>query len=184
MPTSSRSDSGKRVKYEYRSKREREVLQDSENVGHRPTAVPFRVYEKQFYDVEVVFKANGDVDYHFFPLKGRFDFPFSFRIIGLLIEDAAVWSVGPSVQTEADYFDREIAQWFMRAGEDPSRSLGQPTFFVRFQKVGHRMGAEEILIDRFLGRLDMLLKEVSSMSIRGIPSSQIYQDIRVNRRRS
>jgi hypothetical protein len=184
MPTSSRSDSDNFVKYRYQAEREREVLEDSGNIGHRPTAVPFRVYERQFYDVEVTFKANGDVDYHFFPPKGRFDFPFNFRIVGILLEDAALWSVGPNVKTEADYFDRDVAQWFMRAGEDPTRSLGQPTFFVRFQKVGQRMGAEEILIDRFLGRLDTLLKEVSSMSIQGVPISQIYQDVRVNRRRS
>jgi len=145
--------------------------------------VPYRVYERRYYDVEIIFKPNGDVDYHFFPQKGRFDFPFAYKIMGMVLEDAAVWAVDTRTKSEADYYDREIAKWFSRAGEDPNRSLGQPTFFVRFQKVGDKLGAEKMLVDKFLGRIDHLMDIISTESLRGKPQSVLYREWKQNRQR-
>jgi hypothetical protein len=119
-----------------------------------PTAIPYRVVHRKFYDVEIMFRQDGDVIYHFFPQRGMFDFQPNPRIFSLLVEDAYVWAVGvPDV--EADYFTKEIAQYFVRA-EDPSRPLNQSTLCVTVRKVGDRLAADKILIDRYFGRLDEL----------------------------
>lgn len=131
-----------------------------------PTRIPFRNYERKEYDVEIAFQPNGDVVYHFFPKKSAFDFVFSERTFGMLLEDAFIWASKGKIDAEADFFDRNIAKHFVRAN-DPSRSLGQPTFCITLRKVGNRLGAEEILVDRFLGRLDMLLEKATSFFLKG-----------------
>lgn len=131
-----------------------------------PTLISFRAYERDLYDVEVSFQQNGDIIYHFYPKKGSFDFVFRRDVTGMLIEDAFIWAVGPEIAAEADYFDHKTAQHFARAS-DPSRVLGQPTFYVKAKEAGNRLGAERIMIDRFLGRLDSLFEKARTYVLSG-----------------
>jgi len=147
--------------------------------AHIPTQIPFRNHERRFYDVEIAFQPNGDVIYHFFPKKGSFDFTFNEKVTGMILEDAFVWAVGGDIPAEADFFGRQIAQHFVRAN-DPTRALGQPTFCVKVQKAGNRMGAERILVERFLGRLDSLFEKASKYSLNG-EIHLLEKDLRRNR---
>ena len=147
--------------------------------AHVPTSVPFRNYERRLYDVEIAFQPNGDVVYHFFPKKGSFEFSFGEKVVGMILEDAFVWAVGKGIDAEADYFGRHIVQHFVRAN-DPTRSLGQPTFCITVPKVGNRLGAESLLIDRFLGRLDSLLERAASYSLGG-EAVRLEKDLRAKR---
>ena len=142
------------------------------------TSLPFRVLHRKFYDVEVIFKS-ANVVYHFYPPKGHVEFPFSAKVFGLLLEDAYVWAVGRQVGAKADYFNAIDAKFFVRA-EDPSRSLGQPTFYVELEDVGNRLGAQKILIDRFLGRLDTLLDRAASKML-GMTEAALLAELKSNR---
>jgi len=124
-----------------------------------PTPLIPQIQERKFYVVELVEK-DGDVLYHFWPPKGVFAFPFGEELFGMLLEDSFVWALGNGVEAEADYFDRELAAHFSR-GDDPEKALGQPTFWVKVVNVAKRIGAQEILVDRVLGRLDQVLAEAS-----------------------
>lgn len=124
-----------------------------------PTPLIPQIQERKFYVVELVEK-DGDVLYHFWPPKGVFAFPFGENIFGMLLEDSFVWALGDQIEAEADYFDRTVAAHFSR-GDDPEKALGQPTFWVKVVGVAKRIGAQEVLVDKVLGRLDKVLTEAS-----------------------
>ena len=146
-----------------------------------PTPLVPQIRERRLYVAEIVEKAP-DVVYHFWPPKGTFEFPFGEQIFGMLLEDAFVWGVGDGISAEADYFDRKVAQHFSR-GDDPKRPLGQPTFWVKLANVANRPGAQKILVDRILGRLDTLLDDASGGVLK-VGKVEYYRQLRSRRPRS
>lgn len=126
-----------------------------------PVVKPVEVedFVRKHYEVEVVQKGNN-VIYHFFPRKGSLDFYPDHFIFGTLMEDAFVWAASPNLDTQADYYNKQDAKAISRASE-PNHALGQPTFCLQVFDVMDRIGAERVMGEKFLGRLDHLLDRVS-----------------------
>ncbi len=161
------------------------VAQEGER-GVQSSVLPYQVYEKRFFEVEVIFRDSGDVIYHFFPKRGAFNFPISDRLFGMLLEDAFLVSVGQDAVVkgaEADYMNREEARFITRANE-PDRALGQPTYYVRLTKLGTRPFAQTILVERVLARIEMLVEECARESLSGDHADHLVEKYKRARRRS
>lgn len=145
--------------------------------------LPYQAYSRLGYDVEVIFQETGDVIYHFFPRKGRIEFPFGHQVFGMLVEDALVYCLGDLLREvgEADYMSADEARfYFIARADDPMRIAGQATIFVKLKGLGKRRAAQDILVDRPLGRLDLLIERANTESLASPPHS-LYFKIRDRR---